>query len=206
MSHSQKSKITVKIIFPILKKYHHLYLKKEAMHLLLIDEENDLKKTLTGLKTIRKITVDYCCDVPGASRRLQKKQYDLIVLEIFKNNECHLDSIAELRQISSTPIIVITKFPSISTAILAVKSGADDYYAKASDPLLWITKHLNKIGDNKVAVEEPKYTPIGHLQWDHMKKMLQQTKGNISAAARLLGINRRTLHRKISAHEQDPRH
>jgi two-component system response regulator RegA len=38
---------------------------------------------------------------------------------------------------------------------------------------------------------------VKRLEWEHIQRVLQDNGGNISAAARALGIHRRTLQRKL---------
>ncbi|MCF5965167.1 two-component system response regulator, partial [Xanthomonas perforans] len=41
-------------------------------------------------------------------------------------------------------------------------------------------------------------TPLSRLQWEHIQQALHETGGNVSAAARLLGMHRRSLQRKLT--------
>jgi two-component system response regulator RegA len=50
-------------------------------------------------------------------------------------------------------------------------------------------------------------TPISRLQWEHIQQAMHETGGNVSAAARLLGMHRRSLQRKLAKRpspERDP--
>jgi two-component system response regulator RegA len=40
--------------------------------------------------------------------------------------------------------------------------------------------------------------PLSRLEWEHIQQALRATDGNISAAARMLGVHRRSLQRKLS--------
>jgi two-component system response regulator RegA len=40
-------------------------------------------------------------------------------------------------------------------------------------------------------------TPLSRIEWEHIQQALAETGGNISAAARLLGMHRRSLQRKL---------
>ena len=41
-------------------------------------------------------------------------------------------------------------------------------------------------------------SPLSRLEWEHLQQALAATEGNISAAARLLGMHRRSLQRKLA--------
>jgi two-component system response regulator RegA len=40
--------------------------------------------------------------------------------------------------------------------------------------------------------------PLSRLEWEHIQQALRTTDGNISAAARMLGVHRRSLQRKLA--------
>ena len=46
--------------------------------------------------------------------------------------------------------------------------------------------------------EEDELLPLRRLEWEHIQQALRETDGNISAAARLLGMHRRSLQRKLA--------
>jgi two-component system response regulator RegA len=39
---------------------------------------------------------------------------------------------------------------------------------------------------------------VDRLEWEHIQKVLAECEGNVSRAARLLGMHRRTLQRKLA--------
>jgi len=51
-------------------------------------------------------------------------------------------------------------------------------------------------GDDSVEIKE-KPLSVKRLEWEHLQKVLVEHDGNISAAARALGMHRRTLQRKL---------
>ena len=50
--------------------------------------------------------------------------------------------------------------------------------------------------------------PLGELEWEHLQQVLTDCRGNISEAARRLGMHRRSLQRKLArgrpSHEGAP--
>ncbi len=90
--------------------------------------------------------------------------------------------------------IILTGYGSISTAVEAVKKGAAQYVTKPIgieklERLLWsdqIESEDHSLGES-LARREREY-----IEWT-----LQQTQGNISAAAKRLGIHRQSLQRKL---------
>lgn len=120
------------------------------------------------------------------------------LLDLRLAEESGMALIAPLRAHSDEMIIVLlTGYASVATAVEAIKRGADDYLPKPAT----IEQILRAIEcDATTEVEESPETMLRlrRLEWEHVQHALLQTQGNISAAARLLGMHRRTLQRKLS--------
>jgi two-component system response regulator RegA len=59
--------------------------------------------------------------------------------------------------------------------------------------------------DSPPPAEEPdNMIPLGRLEWEHIQQALRATDGNISAAARMLGVHRRSLQRKLAKKPAGP--
>jgi len=95
--------------------------------------------------------------------------------------------------------VMLTGFASITTAVEAIKLGAVHYLAKPADVDDIITALHREQGDESVEIKE-KPLSVRQLEWEHLQKILVDHGGNISAAARALGMHRRTLQRKLEKH------
>ncbi len=96
------------------------------------------------------------------------------------------------------PIVVLTGFGSIATAMEAIRLGARDYLTKPADAehILAALRGERLIQDNPKEV--PPETPsLDRVEWEHIQRVLMDCGGNVSQAARHLGIDRRTLQRKL---------
>jgi len=97
---------------------------------------------------------------------------------------------------STMLIVVLTGFASIATAVEAIKLGACHYLTKPSNTDDIEEAFRKGAGNAQVALTE-RPTSIKTLEWEHIHQMLVDTDFNISAAARRLGMHRRTLARKL---------
>lgn len=84
----------------------------------------------------------------------------------------------------------------------AIKLGADDYLPKPAN-IPTIMRALGEEDDDLPDPDEEEtaqemMTPLSRLQWEHIQQALHETGGNVSAAARLLGMHRRSLQRKLT--------
>jgi two-component system response regulator RegA len=93
-------------------------------------------------------------------------------------------------------ILLVTGYASVATAVEAIKRGADNYLAKpVSVDVLLRTLRGTQVADTD---SEVTMIPLGRLEWEHIQQALSETQGNVSAAARLLGMHRRSLQRKLA--------
>ncbi|HEY8965164.1 MAG TPA: response regulator [Candidatus Methylacidiphilales bacterium] len=95
-------------------------------------------------------------------------------------------------------VIVLTGYGSIATALEAVRLGAADYLTKPAD-----ADRVHEALQGKVATPEAPLPPVetptlDRVEWEHMQRILSDCGHNISQAARVLGIDRRSLQRKLA--------
>lgn len=94
-------------------------------------------------------------------------------------------------------IVVLTGYASIATAVEAIKLGAHHYLTKPAD----VDDILGAFEDGEGAAEataiDDRPTSLGRAEWEYIQQTLQSCDGNISAAAKRLGLHRRTLQRKL---------
>src|SRR5438552_2345135 len=103
-------------------------------HLLIVDDEEAvcwaLKKALTKLGH----QVAVAASAEEAFRLAQKQTPDAIVLDVRLPGLDGLSALAQLQELSGdAPVIVVTAFGNLSTAVRAVEGGAFDYLAKPFD-------------------------------------------------------------------------
>ncbi|MCC6235601.1 MAG: response regulator [Verrucomicrobiales bacterium] len=99
------------------------------------------------------------------------------------------------------PVVVLTGYGSIATALQAVRSGAQDYLTKPVDPdrLLAALRGERGTADRRVdRAGENEAPSLDRVEWEHIQRVLADCGGNVSQAARRLGIDRRSLQRKLA--------
>ncbi len=111
-----------------------------------------------------------------------------------------LDLVERLRATdASMTILVLTGYGSIPTTITALRRGADYYLSKPADAdQILATYERLRTPDfplPKAPVEAPS---LARVEWEHLQRVIADSGGNISEAARKLGIHRRSLQRKLS--------
>ena len=108
-----------------------------------------------------------------------------------------------------TRIVVLTGYGNIASAVDAIHRGAHDYLSKPADAdeiiaaLLGQKAASGAAGSARAAIAEPPPS-LARAEWEHMTRILADVGGNVSEAARRLGITRRTLQLKLK--KDPPRH
>lgn len=101
-------------------------------------------------------------------------------------------------------IILLTGYGSISTAVDAVRLGAVDVLLKPADADMILAAFERPTGEARL--DAPEYEPpsLARAEWEHIQRVLDDCGGNVSLAARKLGLHRRTLQRKLQ--KNPPQH
>lgn len=106
----------------------------------------------------------------------------------------------------SMQILVLTGYGSIATAVEAVRRGAIDYLSKPVDTeqiLAVFERDAGTGGGGAAGAEAHPHVAesapsLARVEYEHIQRILVECGGNISEAARRLGIHRRSLQRKLS--------
>ncbi len=166
--------------------------------LLIIDDDTDFATALARAMRRRGFAVALAHDAGEALRAAQEQPFHRAVLDLRIGADSGLTLIpALLRLQPGIRIVVLTGYASIATAVEAVKLGAVHYLAKPAEPDRIVAAFERREGDPHVA---PAATPMSprRLEWEHLQRVLREHGGNVSAAARALGLHRRTLQRKLA--------
>jgi two-component system response regulator RegA len=173
----------------------------EVQHpsILIVDDDEVYRTRLARAFVDRGYDVKTAHDFDSALAFARDESPEFAVLDLKMPGKSGLELVQALREIDpSTKMVVLTGYGSIATAIDAVRLGATYYLSKPAD------------ADDIVAAfargEAPPLTPpeteyrapsLARAEWEHINRVLSDCGGNISEAARRLGIHRRSLQRKL---------
>lgn len=165
--------------------------------ILVVDDDQVFCQVMQRALTRRGFQVEVCFNVSSAEHAAQQTHFSKALVDLKIAQESGLSLIRSLKTINpDIQIIMLTGYSSVSTAVEAIKLGALNYFCKPID----VDELLKGFSEADLMEEEP--TPIStpsldRIEWEHIQKILQDHQGNISAAARTLGMHRRTLQRKL---------
>lgn len=118
-----------------------------------------------------------------------------IILDLRMPKRSGLETLRDIKKMSfESKVLILTGYGSIATAIEAVRNGAVNYLSKPTDIERIFKAFLPE------PVKEPHIKTVPSLlrvEWEHIERVLHESGGNVSKTAKLLGLHRRSLQRKL---------
>jgi len=165
--------------------------------LLLVDDDAVYRERLAKAITARGYEVRTATSAEEALAQAETDSPEFAVLDLRMPGESGLELLRRLMVIDpTTRVLMLTGYGSIATAMEAVRLGAVNYLTKPADV------------DDILAAFQPAGLPIeaatdlvtpslARVEWEHIQRVLGDCEGNLSEAARRLGMHRRSLQRKV---------
>ncbi len=165
--------------------------------ILVVDDDQPLRERLSRALADRDYTV---LEAPGHAEAIaiaRSHEIDRAIVDLRMEGVGGLTVIQDLRALHpDVQVVVVTGYGSIATAVEAMRLGARDYLTKPANADQ-ILAAFDTDGDPPA---EPEYEvpSLAKVEREHIERVLQECNGNISRAARVLGMHRRTLQYKLA--------
>ncbi len=174
----------------------------EATHapsILLVDDDETLRERLARALRERGYDVRTAGNADEALARVREDSPEMAVLDLKMPGRSGIEVLKEVRAHDpATEVLILTGYGSIATAVEATKLGAVGYVPKPVDADEILAAFARMRGEKPLASAAPVETPsLARAEWEHIQRVLSDCGGNISEAARRLGIHRRSLQRKL---------
>jgi two-component system response regulator HydG len=102
--------------------------------ILVVDDEPSHRKMLNAVLAENGYEIQQADDGQSAIEAVEKRFYDLILMDVRMSRISGIEALKKIREISpGIPIIIMTAYASVNTAVDALKSGAYDYLTKPLD-------------------------------------------------------------------------
>lgn len=165
---------------------------------LLVDDDAPLRTRLARAFTERGFTVHQAADHAEAVAVARAHAIDRAVVDLRMPGPSGLVVVQDLHALQpDMQIVVVSGYGSIAAAVEAMRHGARDFLTKPA--------HADQIlaafeADPEAPPAEPEYEvpSLARIEREHIERVLQECNGNISRAARVLGMHRRTLQYKLA--------
>ena len=123
--------------------------------ILVVDDEPAIGWSLRELLADEGHAVDVAANVADALAAATRSRPDAILIDVRLPGRDGIDAIPDLRQTGPAPIVVMTAFGDLDTAVRAVRAGAYDYLVKPFD-----LEHVSAVVARALAHHRP-HEPAG---------------------------------------------
>ena len=105
------------------------------MKILVVDDEQEIRKVLRLLFEHQGYTVIEACDGVEAVRKAREiNDIDLCIMDVMMPNSSGIEATAEIRKFSTVPVLFLTAKSLVGDKLLAYDAGGDDYVVKPFSP------------------------------------------------------------------------
>jgi two-component system response regulator RegA len=171
---------------------------------LVVDDDDTFRSRLVRALRARGFDTTGASSYDEAIACVRRESPEYALIDLRLGTASGLDLIREMKELdTTTTIVVLTGYGSIATAVRSVKLGASSYLTKPVDAdqiaAAFDAPDAASSADSAgrrdaVGVVQP----LARVEWEHIQRVLADCGGNVSQAARLLGLHRRSLQRKLS--------
>jgi two-component system response regulator RegA len=167
-------------------------------NILVVEDDNAFRKILVNAFRERGYDAEGVPDAATAVKAAEHDSPEMAVVDLRLPDESGLEVVRRLKAIDpSTAIVVLTGYGSIATALESVRLGATHYLTKPTDAdrILAAFQHGLAARPRDIPTDLPS---LARVEWEYLNRVLTDCDGNVSEAARQLGMHRRSLQRKLA--------
>lgn len=170
----------------------------DTRHVLVVDDGQDFREVLCAALTRRGFVSHPAPDIATGLALARRHRPWAGVVDLRLNDESGLRLLETLcAEMPAIRLVMLTGFGSISTAVQAMKLGAVHYLTKPTGVEDILAAWQGEASALEEEAKRPTTFTVTRLEWEHIHRVLSECGGNVSEAARRLGLHRRTLQRKL---------
>ena len=166
--------------------------------ILVVEDDDAFRGILVQALEARGYEARGVSNAKSAIAAAREESPEMAVVDLRLGDESGLEVVRELKTIDpSTAIVVLTGYGSIATALESIRLGAAHYLTKPTDPdrILAAFERGLAARPRDISIDTPS---LARVEWEHVQRVLTDCNGNISEAARELGMHRKSLQRKLA--------
>jgi len=127
----------------------------ENCRLLIVDDEAVIRDGLKRILEGESFVVETCSSGFHAIEIIQQREFDLIITDLKMPGMSGMDVLKSVRTLQpDIPVILITGYASVDTAVEAMKNGASDYISKPFGPDIILEKVQKALSQRTLSLDD----------------------------------------------------
>jgi two-component system response regulator RegA len=171
--------------------------------LLIVDDDADVLEAAELALSTLAMRIDAASSLEAAEDYMRQSPYDCVLLDMNfaagrRSGAEGIDALGRIGSIDPmVSVVVMTAYGAVTLAVESLKAGAHDFLLKPwkNDSLI---AAVTNAATRTRAMRAP--TTLDAIERSALAEALQRHKGNLTQAARSLGLSRPALYRRIAKH------
>ncbi len=160
---------------------------------LIIEDDKDFRFALSqSLERLGSVTTQVS-SLDEAYASLAIKKVDRVILDLRLGSDNGIEFLNKLSSFQDLKVLVLSGYASVDTVRAALIGGAVNFLQKPAS----IKEIIKAFEGEAVVSKDLKPMTLEDIELDHINKVLVENNWNITKSAKLLGLHRRSLQRKI---------
>jgi DNA-binding response OmpR family regulator len=131
--------------------------------ILIVDDEDHLRRSLSLILQKENYRAEAVGNAEEALRCLRSREFDLMFLDLSLPGISGIDLLAEVhRQTPHMPVLILTAYAALESAIQAVRLGARDYLIKPIEPVLILARVAEILAESEQPTRKKEI--VGQIQ------------------------------------------
>ncbi len=168
-------------------------LARRLRTVLVVDDDTVLLSALERDLRARGLTVLAAPSADSARELARTRRPDCALIDLCIGDDSGIDLLRDLKaELPDLLAVLLTGHGAVQNVVDAFHGGAVDFVQKPVGG-----QQLMQALEKAVARSRGAAPTLAKAEFEHISRVLQECEGNISEAARRLGIHRRSLQRKL---------
>lgn len=160
---------------------------------LIIEDDKDFRLALSqSLERLGSTTIQVN-NLEEAYASVALNHVDRVILDLRLGHDNGIEFLNKLSTFPNLQVLVLSGYASVDTVRAALIGGAVNFLQKPAS----IKEILKAFEGEALVSREIKPMTLEDIELDHINKVLIENNWNITKSAKLLGLHRRSLQRKI---------
>jgi two-component system response regulator RegA len=161
--------------------------------ILVVDDDSLVLEAYRRLLS-RDYRVITATNIASAARLLETEQPDIAIVDLRLGTSSGIDLVRLLRRtIPACKIALVSARATVDIAVLAMQAGADLVALKPISP----RQVLRRLAHGPPEPDLEHTLSLERIEYEHISQTMAELDHNVSKAARVLGVHRHTIQRKL---------